>query len=67
MAKLNLNEQNDKLHRGGVSKMYNSQKVSTAISNALKNEETKEALNDFIFGSSDVNPLAEIRKTALQE
>jgi hypothetical protein len=57
----NKNEENDKLHRKGVSVKGKSTKVNSQVNEALKDEAKKQALRDFIFGVSEENPLANIR------
>ena len=57
----NINEENDKLHRKGISVKGKSDKVKLQVGQALKDEATKKELMDFIFGKSAENPLASIR------
>jgi hypothetical protein len=57
----NKNEENDKLHRKGVSVKGKSTKVNSQVNEVLKDDAKRQALRDFIFGISDENPLANIR------
>jgi hypothetical protein len=57
----NKNEENDKLHRKGISVKGKADKVKSQIGLALKDEAKKKAVMDFIFGNSTENPLASIR------
>ena len=59
--KSDINAENDKANRAGVSAVYKSQKLSTGRKNTLKDEETKQKTLDFIFGKSTVNPLKDIK------
>jgi hypothetical protein len=57
----NKNEENDKLHRKGISVKCKADKINSQIGQALKDEAKKKELMDFIFGKSTENPLASIR------
>ena len=57
----NKNEENDKLHRKGVSVKGKADKVKSQVGQALNDEATKQALMDFIFGKTTENPLASVR------
>ena len=59
--KSDINAENDKANRAGVSAVYKSQKLKTGRKNTLKDEETKQKTLDFIFGKSDENPLKDIK------
>jgi hypothetical protein len=57
----NKNEENDKLHRKGVSVKDKADKVKSQVGLALNDEAKKKELMDFIFGKTTENPLASIR------
>ena len=56
--KTNLNTENDSALRKGSSAVYRDQKNKDILKKSLKNEETKNALIDFIFGNSDKSPIS---------
>ena len=59
--KSDINTENDKANRAGVSAVYKSQKLKAERKITLKDEETKQKTLDFIFGKSDENPLKDIK------
>jgi hypothetical protein len=65
MAKgMDLNKEADELTRAGNAALYKAQKEQAAVSEAMKDPETKKAVMDFIFSKDPdaVSPLDSIRK-----
>ena len=52
-----LNKENDIALRKGTSAVYRANKNKEFLRNSMKNQDTKSALMDFIFGDSNVSPI----------
>lgn len=55
--KSNVNEENDKIQRAGISALYKETKAKKSKQELLKDDEIKQKTMDFIFGKSEENPL----------
>ena len=55
--KTNMNTENDSALRKGSSAVYRDQKNKDVLKKSLKNEETKQAVLDFIFGKREESPI----------
>lgn len=64
--KSDVNVENDKAIRNGVSAVYHTEKAKKSMQGQLSNEEVKNATLDFIFGRSDVNPIIRDKNNKIQ-
>jgi|WetSurMetagenome_2_1015567.scaffolds.fasta_scaffold908208_2 hypothetical protein len=54
---LDVNAENDKLLRAGLSALYKDTKKSEIRKELLKDDDTKAQFMKFLFNESDFNPL----------
>lgn len=54
---LDVNTENDRLLRAGLSALHKDTKKTEIRKELLKDEDTKSKLMDFLFSKSDFNPL----------
>jgi len=56
-TKLNLNEQNDNMHRNGIKKVNTLKQTAKRNKELFTDSEVKKSTMDFIFGKTTENPL----------